>query len=320
MIDRLAPWLLVLTLFATPALAQDDSDKPEPAPEPASATEGAVAASEAQPTKPAQPEPVLFGDSLDAGREAARVSKKPLLLVAVPDWYESPAWKRLEADVLADAAKTEALRAFELVLVEETRDREVHVRHRVPYAGYPLAVVLAANGTYLGHASGLPAVGQAGAWVERVAAIPARAAKIAELRKSLDASPEDPLVLFELGKALAEAGENDRADALFERMEQADPLAPADRLGEARYLRLRHRVVALLAARKFTDVEAPCLRWRRRFSEHTRLPDVLLLQANAQFLAGASAEARVLWQTLVDDHADSPAARTAEKALADLKD
>lgn len=319
MTRRLAPHIvtlaLTLALAATPAFAQDAEDAPEP---PATPAPAAADASDEEAAK--EPEPVTFGDSLDDARAAAKESGKPLLVVSVPDWYESPAWKRLESGVLDDAAKTAPLREFELVLVKETRDREVHVRHRVPYAGFPLAVVLSSEGTYLGHTSGLPAVGEPSAWVGRIAAIPDRAQRIAELRKRLDAAPEDPDVLFELGKVLADAGENDRADALFERMEQADPLAPAERLGEARYLRLRFQTIRLLASRKFKDVEGPCLRWRRRFADHARLPDVLLLQANAQFLAGQQAEARTIWQTLVDDHAESAAAKTAEKALADLKD
>jgi tetratricopeptide (TPR) repeat protein len=314
MTHRLAPWILTLVLAAAPAFAQDDEDAPEPPAVPART------AADTSGEEAAKPEPVAFGDSLDDARAAAKESGKSLLVVSVPDWYESPAWARLESGVLDDPAKTAPLHEFELVLVKETRDREVHVRHRVPYAGYPLAVVLSSDGTYLGHTSGLPAVGEPSVWVERVAAIPARAQRISGLRKRLDAAPEDADVLFELGKVLADAGENDRADALFERMEQADPLAPAERLGEARYLRLRHQTIRLLASRKFKDVEGPCLKWRRRFSDHARLPDVLLLQANAQFLAGQKDDARAIWQTLVDDHKDSPAAKTAETALADLKD
>lgn len=307
--------LLLLTLvlaLAVPGAAQDGSDEPAPPAVPAPTAE--------EPGEPAEVAPLTFGDALDAARAEAKESGRPLLLVAIPDWYESPAWARLQEDVLGAGADVEPLRAFVRVLVRETRDREVHVRHRVAFDGYPLAVVLSSDGAYLGHTSGVPPHGDAARWIERVAAIPARAARIADLRKRLDASPEDPALLFELGKALAEAGESDRADALFERMEQADPLTPADRLGEARYLRLRHRVIDLLAEKKFGDVEGLCLRWQRRFADHARAPDVLLLQANAQFLAGQAAEARALWERIMKDHAESDAAKQATRALAGLKD
>lgn len=302
----LAPIVTLLTAFA-PAAAQDTTpESPPPAVTPPVATESA-------------PGPLTFGDSLAAARAEAQSGGRPLLVVAVPDWYDSPAWARVEKDVLPDPERAEPLRGFVRVLVRETQDREVHVRHRVPFEGYPLAVVLSPEGTYLGHTSGLPAA-EGASWSAQIAAIPPRAARIAELRSRLDASPEDPDVLFALGKALVEAGEDERADALFERMEQADPLAPAERLGEARYHRLRHRVVDLLQERKFGDVEALCLRWRRRFADHARAADVLLLQANAQFLAGQKAEARALWERLAKEHPDSAAAATAKKALADLKD
>jgi len=79
-------------------------------------------------------------------------------------------------------------------------------------------------------------------------------------------------------------------------------------------------VLELLQNRKFSDIEPLCLRWRRRFSSHARLPDILLLQANARFLAGKADDARALWKTLVDDHADSDAAKAATAALEKLKD
>jgi tetratricopeptide (TPR) repeat protein len=308
--SRLLPLTLVL-LAAAPALAQDGDAEPEPP-----AVQPPAPAEEAQE---AAPEPITFGDSLDEARATAKEQGKPLLVVSVPDWYASPAWKQVEDDVLADADAAQPLAGFVRVVVKETRDREVHVRHRVPFEGYPLAVVLSSDGSYLGHTSGLPAMG-VDTWATRIAAIPARAERIAALREKLDAAPEDPGVLYELGLALVEAGESDRADALFERMEQADPLAPADRLGEARYHRLRHRIIDLMEARKFPDVEGLCLRWRRRFAEHARAPDVLLLQANAHFLAGEAPDARALWEQIAKDHADSDAAKSAKKALAELKD
>lgn len=306
---RLLPLSLVLLAAVAPAVAQEGEAEPPAVQPPAPAAEEA----------PKAAGPLTFGDSLDEARAAAKEQGKPLLVVSVPDWYESPAWKQVGDDVLADSEAAKPLDGFVRVLVKETRDREVHVRHRVSFEGYPLAVVLSSDGTYLGHTSGVPATG-VDTWASRIAEIPARAEKIAALRRRLDAAPEDPDVLYELGIALVEAGESDRADALLERMEQADPLTPAGRLGEARYHRLRHQVIALMEQRKFKDVEGLCLRWRRRFSDHARAPDVLLLQANAHFLAGEAPDARALWQKLVDDHADTTAAKTAKKALAELKD
>ncbi len=301
----LVPGVLLAALAAAPRARADEDTAPQP-PAPPAAAGGAEA--------PAQPAPLAFGGDLDAAREAARRDGKALLLVVVPDWFESPAWKRVESQVLPDAKASAPLADFVRVLVRETRDREVHVRHRLAFAGYPLAVVLDSEGRYLGHVSGVPAEGEGVAWPERLAAIPPRAARIAELRTRLAAAPEDAQLLFDLGVALSDAGEDDRADALFERMEAADPLAPAERLGEARYRRLRHAVDALLLERRFGDVEARCLRWRRRFESHARLPDVLELQANALFLAGSRDEARALWQRLVDEHADTPwAARSKER-------
>ncbi len=308
-----AALVLVVPMWVGPVRA-DDGDGAE--------ADGDAVTAEAAETPatsdPGETEPVAFGDDLAAAQEEARSSGRPLLVVAVPDWYESPMWRRVEKDVLAKVEVARPLTDFVRVRVAETRDREVHVRHRLPFAGYPLAVVLSAEGTYLGHESGLPGDGDVTAWPRRLAAIPARAAKVAALRKRLDVDPEDALVLFELGRLLADAGESDRADALFVRMERADPLAPAERLGEARYLQLRHAVVDLMEKMSFGDVEGRCLRWRRRFATHERLADVLLLQANARFLSNRHDDAKELWEVLVKDHADTSAGKSAKKALAGL--
>ncbi len=314
-------WTLLLLPATGPAFAQDGAAEPQPpAVPPPAAGDTAQAEAEQAETGTKAAEPLTFGDSLAAATAAATEDGKPLLVVCIPDWYESPAWKRLEDDVLSGGEDTAPLRAFVRVLVKETRDHEVHVRHRVEFEGYPLAVVLAPGGAYLGRVSGIPGGGEGAGWVDRVAAIPGRARRIAELRTRLAAAPEDAGILFELGKALSDAGEYARAEAVFERMELADPLVPAVRLGEARYLRLRRAVVDLLAAKKFGDVEGPCLKWLRRFSEHERAPAVVLLQANARFLAGRKDDARALWQRLVDDHAGTAAAKSAAKVLADLAD
>jgi tetratricopeptide (TPR) repeat protein len=312
---RLLSLALLTTLpFAGIAAAQDDEQpaKIEPATE--------AAADDAKSAEPVPAATFAFAESLEAAREAAKTKGKPLLVVAVPDWYESPDWARLDKSVAADTDSGRALAGFEGVVVKESRDREIHVRHRLRVQGYPLVVVLAADGSYLGHISGSPAEGDESAWVARLVAIPPRAEKIAALRSRLDTAPEDPALLFELGRLLAEVGETARADALFERMEAADPLGPAERIGEARYLRMRHRIIDLLQGKKFADVEPLCLHWRRRFSSHARITDVLLLQANARFLAGKADEARELWQALVDDHGESDAAKTAADALKRLAD
>jgi len=314
--------LLSLALLTTLPLlgfaaAQDNEAKPETETDAAAESPDEVAVAEAPaPAKPS----FAFAESLEAARADAEASGKSLLVVAVPDWYESPGWKRLEKAMAGDDETARALGEFVGVLVKESRDHEVHVRHRVPLQGYPLAIVLGPNGDYLGHTSGTPAEGEEAGWVALIAAIPPRAQKIAALREKLFSAPEDPALLFDLAKLLDAAGETERADALFERMERADPLGPADRIGEARYLRLRHRVLGLLKTRKFGDVEPLCLRWRRRFSSHARLPDLLLLQANARFLAGKADDARALWKTIVDDHADTDAAKVAKKALEKLAD
>ncbi len=291
-----------LTLLLTaPAWPQDgDATKPE------------------ETAEPAEPTALAFGDDLDAARAAAKASGKPLLVVAVPDWYESPAWERLEKEILADTAARAPLEGFERVLVKESQDREVHVRHRVQARGYPLAIVLGADGSFLGARSGLPG-GEAKQWPKTLAAIPGRAKRIAELRTALDAA-EEPGTLFELGSLLVEAGEGARADAVFERYERAADNPPAKRLGEARYQRLRHAVLDLLEKRSFTSVESLCLKWRRRFADHDRAAAVLLLQANARFLGGNEPGARELWERLEKDHEKSPEAATAKKALTDLTD
>lgn len=286
-----------LLCLAVGAFAQDAAPVEQPSETKADAAEPAPAGLE-------------FGDDLEAARERARAEKKPLLIVAVPDWYESPGWTRLRDETLA-SEDARQLEAFVRVRVRESRDREVHVRHRLRYGGYPLAVVLAPTGGYLGHVSGLPASTAPTGWVERVAAIPARSQRMTELRTALEDTPEEPGVLFELAGLHVEAGETERAVALYERMERADPLGPPERLAEARYQRLRHAAVKALEAKKFGDVEAHCRKWLRRFAEHDRAPEVLLLQANARFLAGDADGAREVWDALIEKHADSDAAKRA---------
>ena len=308
--------LLASLLFAGIALAQDGESSGDVPPAVAAPT-----ADDAAKPDDAPAPSFAFAASLDEARASAKAAGKPLLIVAVPDWYESPGWERLEKAVLATDGTSGEFAPFVGVVVKESRDHEVHVRHRVSLKGYPLAVVLDSEGRYLGHTSGTPTKDDEAGWMKRIAAIPPRAKEIAALRAQLTAaSDEDPALLFDLGKLLADAGEADRADALFERMERADPLGPAERIGEARYLRLRHQVLNLLESRKFGDIEPLCLRWRRRFSSHARLPEILLLQANSLFLTGKADDARELWQTLIDDHADSDAAKTATEALEKLKD
>jgi len=316
--------LVVTALPLVGVAAAQDGDKPTtdaPVETPIKTNDETGATKTGTATEAADPAPQFeFAASLDDARASAKAANKPLLVVAVPDWYASPAWDRLHTAVLGDKGSVRALSGFVGVIVKESRDREVHVRHRLAVRGYPLVVVLGSEGAYLGHTSGTPAEGSEAAWASRIAEIPPRAAKIAVLRERLSAAPEDPEVLFDLGKLLADAGEADRADALFERMERAEPLGPAERMGEARYLRMRHKILGLLEAKKFGDVEPLCLHWRRRFSSHARIADVLLLQANARFLAGKADDARALWQTLVDEHADSDAGANAKNALEKLSD
>jgi len=136
-----------------------------------------------------------------------------------------------------------------------------------------------------------------------------------ELRATLVAKPEDPQALFDLALLHVEAGEPDRAIALFDRMEAADPHAPVERLGEARYQVLRVNAVRAIADKRFADVDPACQKWLRRFASHARAPEVLLLQANALYLAGEKDRAKEIWKGLVEKNAGTDAARRAKAAL-----
>ena len=265
-------------------------------------------------TKPA-PVAIEFGTDVAAAQAKAKADGKPLLVVVVPKWFASPEVARLDKDVLtADDAKT-ALAAFVRVRVAESEDHDVHAKHRVQFKGYPLALVLDADGTFLGSTSGLPLDDAAKTWTARVAAIPPRAKRMKELRAVLDAKPEDPQTLFDLAMLHAENDEPDRAIALFDRMENAYPDGPSDRLGEARYEVLRINAVRALADKRFADVEPLCEKWLRRFASHTRAPDVRLLEANALYLAGEKDRAKEIWKSLVEKGAATDAGKRAKAAL-----
>jgi hypothetical protein len=266
----------------------------------------------------AKPAPVEFLTDLAAAQAKAKTESKPLLVLVVPKWFASPEVARLDKDVLTGDDARKALEPFVRVRVAENEDREVHVRHRVRFQGYPLALVLDADGSFLGSTSGLPAEDAAKTWPARVAAIPPRAKKMKELRAALAAKPEDPQTLFDLAMLLVENGEPDRAVALFDRMEAADPDCPPERLGEARFQVLRISAVRALADRRFADVEPLCQKWLRRFASHPRAPDVLLLEADALFLAGEKDRAKEIWKTLVEKHTGTDAANRAKSALAGL--
>jgi hypothetical protein len=268
--------------------------------------------------KPAPPPTsVEFGTDLAAAQAKAKADAKPLLVLVVPKWYASPEAARLDKDVLCgdDAKKT--LEPFVLVRVAESEDREVHARYRVQFRGYPLSLVLATDGSFLGSTSGIPAEEAAKTWLLRVASIPPRAKKMQELRDALAAKSEDPRTLFELALLHVEADEPDRAIALFDRMEAADGSAggPSDRVGEARFQVLRIGVVRALADKRFADVDPVCQKWLRRFATHARAPDVLLLQANALYLAGEKDRAKEIWKGVIDKNAGTDAARRAKLAL-----
>lgn len=264
---------------------------------------------------PAKPVPVAFGDDLAAAQKEAREAKRPLLVLVVPTWFESPEAARLDAEVLATDDARRALDPFVRVRLREGEEREVHARHRDRFDGYPLAVVLDPEGAFLGSVSGLPAEEVGKTWCARVASIPPRAQRMKELRALLAAKPEDPQALFDLALLHVEAAEPDRALPLFERMEAAAPDGPLDRLGEARYQVLRIQAVRALAERRFGDVDPACQKWLRRFASHPRAPDALLLQANALFLAGEKDRATEIWKTLAEKHAGTDAARRAKAAL-----
>jgi len=118
-----------------------------------------------------RPAAVEFGKDLVAAQTKAKADAKPLLVLVVPKWFASPEVSRLDRDVLATDDAKRSLDSFVRVRVEESEDREVHARHRVQFRGYPLAVVLAADGSFLGSTSGLPAEDTAKAWLLRVASI-----------------------------------------------------------------------------------------------------------------------------------------------------
>lgn len=269
--------------------------------------------------KPAAPATaaVEFGTDLAAAQAAAKKDAKPLLVLVVPKWYASPEAVRLDRDVLAGDEAKKTLDAFVRVRVAESEDREVHVRYRVQFRGYPLALVLAPDGSYLGSTSGVPAEDAAKTWLLRVASIPPRAKRMQELRDALAKKPEDPQTLFDLAMLHVEADEPDRAIALFERMEAADgPAGGApERVGEARFQVLRIGALRALADKRFADVDPLCQKWLRRFASHARAPEVLLLDANALYLAGEKDRAKEIWKGLVEKNAGTDAAKRANAAL-----
>jgi hypothetical protein len=263
----------------------------------------------------AKPQAVDFGTDLAAEQTRAKTESKPLLVLVVPKGAASPETARLDKDVLVSDDAKKTLDGFVRVRVAESEDREVHARHRVKFAGYPLALVLDADGSFLGSTSGIPAEDAAKAWPARVAAIPPRAKKMKELRAALAAKPEDPQTLFELALCHVEADEPDRAVALFDRMESADPNGPVDRLAEARWQVLRIESVRALAEKRFVDVEPLCRKWLRRFETHARAPDVRLIEANALFLVGEKDKAKEIWKSIVEKNAGTDAAKRAKAAL-----
>lgn len=258
---------------------------------------------------------VEFASDLAAAQAKARSDGRPLLLLVEPKWFASADVARLDKEVLGTDEAKKALEPFVRVRVAESEDREVHVRHRVQFRGYPLAVVLGADGSFLGATSGLPAEDAAKAWPARVAEIPPRAQRMKELRAALAARPEDPQTLFDLAMLHAQADEGDRAIALFDRMEAADPNGPAERLGEARWQVLRIGAVRALAERRFADVDVACQKWLRRFASHARAPDALWLQSSALLLGGEKDRAKEIWKALVEKNPGTDAARRAKLAL-----
>jgi hypothetical protein len=251
---------------------------------------------------------------LAAARQQAAQEKKPLVVIAGPDWFEHPAVARLDDVLLQQELVRDQLQDFVLVRITEGEEREVHVRHRLPDRGYPLTVVLGPDGTFLGSVHGL----RQRTWAKQVIAVPGRHKKMQALRTELAAQPENPVPLLALAKLHLAADEPDRCDALLARLEQADRADRSGTLAEARYLRLRIGNTKALVARRFADVESICRKWLRRFKTAPQRADVLLLQANARFLNGQSEEAKTIWNELVEKHAKTPAARKAERALAGL--
>jgi hypothetical protein len=263
--------------------------------------------------KPAVLAALTVEKTLDAATVRARDEKKPLVVLTGPGWYEHPSMQRLDDEVLASAPARKTLAAFVLVRLDESEDREVHVRHRLEDRGYPLAVVLAPDGAFLGSVSGLPK-----RWVEKVAAVPARAERMDELMAVLRDKGEDPDALAELARLRFENVEPARAAALCDRLELADRDNKSGHLAEVRYLKLRIATARHLAARRFRDVEGLCRKWLRRFPKAPERPDVLLLQANARYLNGEADKAKTVWNELVEKHADTPAGKRAQECLDEL--
>ena len=306
---RMRPAAATLTLVLLGALAfAQDGEEAAPPEQPAETTE--------ETEQPAAVEFAFLDDYAEALAKA-KAETRLLLVVAVPDWYDSPVWQAIRKESLDTSEGQDHLKDFVAVLEPESRDREVHARHRVPWRAHPLAVVLDTDGSYLGYHAGLPVEGNAAGWAEAVAAIVPRARRMREVRDGLAETPDDPALLLELGTLLVAAGEYARADDVFARVERVEPIGNEKRLGEARYQRLRMRVVGLLEGKKWGDVEPLCLKWRRRFSEHGRIADVLLLQANARFLAGDGDGAREMWTRLTEEHADTDAGKHAKSCLAE---
>jgi hypothetical protein len=285
------------TFFAHNATAQDAPEKPAPVAEKPAATE----------TKPV----LVFEKDLATATRRALETKRPLLVIVSPDWFAHPSVEALNEDIFTQDVVRDRLTEFVMVRVRETREREVHVRHRLKDRGYPLTVVLGFDGGYLGSVAGL----DADKWLDRVVSVPQRHLRMEELRKDLRARPERPVTLLELARLHLESDEPERADALLERLETADRDDRSGLLGEARYLRLRPQVTKALADRRFVDVESLCLKWLRRFDKAPQAPDVMLLQANGRFLNGERDRAREIWTVLTEKHADTDAGKSARAAL-----
>lgn len=291
---------LVLGIGAVAGHAQDGAESPSVAAE--SSTERGV---------------VPLSD-LESARNAAKSSDRPLVVLAVPDWFESEAEKEL-ARRLADADPAGPWSRVVVVLLRETTEREVHRRHRVEAGAYPLAVVLSSEGSFLGALAGRHAAVEGEDWADAVLAVPERRSRVEELRERLEREPDDLEAHFELAQLWLRLGERGRARPLLERLAREDTLDRTGRLGEARFLLLRQDVHDQLAAGRFEEVEGRTLRWLRRFSEHARALRVRLLRANALYLSGRHEDARDLWQALAEDDADAAVAGEARAALDGLK-
>ncbi len=307
----------IALLLSPTAFADEDPPTPDAAAD--EATDESAAETTTDASDETGPAALDFFDDMEAASAEALERRLPMLILALPDWYESPEAAQLHGTILTSTAAREKLQGFVRVLVKESPDREVHVRHRVKARGYPLAVVLSADGGYVGSHAGLTTGDDAAAkWSRAVAAIPARHARMKKLRAQLAQSGEDPVVLLALARLHLESGEPERADALLARADPEGGDDAAGVLGEVRYLRLSIANDGHLTARRFTDVEPLCNRWLRRFRKHARRPDVLLLRANALYLSGKKDEARTRWKALVKEHAKAPAAKRAKAALKEL--